>query len=298
MKIAVLSHHFPQHLEQRLTTVAHEFGHQIQFIQLSYCYMNISARAPTVYYRSNETFQNLDAIIPRLMPPHTSYGLAVLRQFERMSVYTLNSALSITWARDKLRALQHLARKQLPMPITGFADSPEETEKLIELVGGAPLIVRLLDAPQGKGTVFAETHQAARSVINAFKQLKTGILIQEYIQEAEGCDIRCIVIGNKVITSFQRSTNAAGFSPVAGAASDIKHIKITSEEKKIVIAAAKAMKLNFASVDIIRSHRGPLVLDIDPFPNIEITESSSDKDIVTPLIQFIETDARDAKKHD
>jgi len=307
MKIGVLSHKFSTYLHKRLEEVGRNFGFQICFIQLSYCYMNISARSPTVYYRSNETFQDLSAIIPRIMHTHTSYGASVLRQFERMGVYTLNSALSIIWTRDKLRALQHLARKNLPMPITGFADSPQETEKLIELVGGAPLVVRLLEGSQGKGTIFAETQQAAVSVVNAFKQLKTGILVQEYIKEAEGSDIRCIVVGNKVIFSILRTADDTGFlsSSAPNIKCDFKHdahekklsanlercftpVKITAEEKKIAIAAAKAMKLNFASVDILRSHRGPLVLDIDCFPNIEILEQFTGKDIVTPLLQFIE----------
>jgi len=288
MKIALLSHQYPSSLSERLTTVAQSLGHSLHFIQLSYCYMNISARAPTVYYRSNETFHDLDAIIPRIMPPHTTYGAAVLRQFERMGVYTLNSALAITWTRDKLRALQQLARKQLPMPITGFADSPQETEKLISLVGGAPLIVRLLEGPQGKGTIFAETHQAAVSIVNAFKQLKTGILVQEYIQEAHGCDIRTVVIGNKVVVSVLRNTQAADFLSPNTPQIDIKPIKITAEEKKIAISAARTMKLNFAIVDILRSNRGPLVLDIDAFPNIEMLEHITGADIVTPLLQFIE----------
>lgn len=288
MKIAVLSHKASPYLHQRLTDVGKQFGFSICFIQLSYCYMNISARAPTVYYRSNETFHDLAGIIPRIMPPHTSYGVAVLRQFERMGIYTLNNALAITWTRDKLRALQHMARKQLPMPITGFADSPQETEKLIELVGGAPLIVRLLEGPQGKGTIFAETQQAAVSVVNAFKQLKTGILVQEYIQEAQGCDIRCVVIGNKVVTSVLRNTQEARFLSPHTPHIEVQSTKITAEEKKIAIAAAKAMKLNFAAIDILRSHRGPLVLDVDCFPDIEMFERITNTDIVTSMLQFIE----------
>lgn len=289
MNIAILSHQIPIYFYDRLKIVGENTGHNIRFIQLSYCYMNISARAPTVYYRSNETFQDLDAIIPRIYTPNTFYGTALLRQFERMGVYTVNSALSITWARDKLRFLQHLAKKQLPMPITGSADSTPETEKLVELVGGAPLIVRLLEGTQGKGTIFAETHQAAISVVNAFKQLKTNILVQEYIKEAEGHDIRCVVVGNKVITSVLRTAKAAGIPGTSFDTNDAQTIKITAEENKIVTTVAKTMKLNFACVDIIRSNRGPLVLDVDPVPNVEILEHTTGVDIITPLLQFIES---------
>ncbi len=232
MRIAVLSHSPNAYTVRHFSDAAKQRGHEIVFIHTSYCYMNISSTAPAIYYRNNETFENLDAIIPRISPKHTFYGTSVLRQFELIGVYTLNSSVAITWSRDKLRALQILAKKQLPLPITGFADSPEETEKLIDVVGGAPLIVRLLEGTEGRGTVFAETHQAAVSVLNAFKQLKTNILVQEYIQEAGGVDIRCIVVGNKVVTAVQR--NSLGSGSIIDHHSNLHTtpVKITSEEKK------------------------------------------------------------------
>lgn len=292
MNIAILSHQIPIYFYDRLKIVGEKFKHQVRFIQLSYCYMNISARAPTVYYRSNETFQDLDAIVPRIFTANTLYGSSVLRQFERMGVYTVNQASAITLSRDKLRALQHLAKHQIPLPITGSADAPPETEKLVELVGGAPLVVRLLGVTQGKDTIFAETHLAAISVVNAFKQLKTNILVQEYIKEAEGRDIRCLVVGNKVVVSVIRMAR-----PVGTGARNINHteaqiIKITPEEKKLVLATAKAMKLNFACIDIIRSKRGPLVLEVDPVPNVEWMEHITGVDVITPLIHFIEENVK------
>lgn len=291
MMIGILTHNPNSYFQQRLTEEGTARGHSMRYIQISHCYMNISSTAPTVYYRSNETFDDLDAIIPRINPKQTSYGTAVLRQFEMMGVFSLNTALSVTWSRDKLRAFQILARKQLPMPITGFADSPEETEKLIDVVGGTPLIVRLLEGVEGKGTVFAETPQAAISVINAFKQLKTNILVQEYVQEAQGNDIRCVVVGNKVIASIQRGAIDMGFRnhrypPL------ISPIKITAIEKKMAIQAAKSMKLNLASVDLIRSNRGPLVLDIDSSPNLELLEKTTHIDIASPILQFIEENVK------
>ncbi len=292
MKIAVLTHNPNAYSQRRFTEACQTRGHEISFIRISYCYMNISASNPAVHYRSNETFEDLDAIIPHIKPTHTFYGTAVLRQFEMMGVYTLNTALSITWSRDKLRALQLLTRKQLPLPITGFADSPEESEKLIDLVGGAPLIVRLLEGTEGRGIIFAETHQAAISVINAFKQLKTNILVQEFIQEANGTDIRCVVVGNKVVAAVQRQTVEAGFHSTHHPRMSTVSVKITRKERKMAIQAAKAMKLNLATVDLIRSNRGPLVLDIDCSPSIEMLEKITDCDIVSRIIDFIEENAK------
>jgi len=283
MKIAILTHKPNPISIRRFTDAAHQHGHEIIFIHLSYCYMNISSTNPAVYYRNDESILGVDAIIPRINPIHTFYGTAVLRQFEMMRVYSLNSALSITWSRDKLRALQLLARKKLPMPITGYADSPEETEKLIDVVGGAPLIIRLSEGTEGKGLIFAETPQAAVSVINAFKHLKTHILVQEYIQEAKGTDIRCVVIGNKVITAIQRNTLAEDQPHLSAIP-----IEITEAEKKIAVKAAKALKLNFATIDFLRSDRGPLILDIDCSPRIEMLEKITGCDILSALIQFIQ----------
>lgn len=287
MKIAVLTHNTNALSQRRFTEAADKHGHEICFIHTSYCYMNVSTTAPTVYYRNNETFENLDAIIPRIQPAHSFYGTAVLRQFELMGIYSLNSSLSITWTRDKLRMLQLLARKNLPLPITGFADSPEETEKLIDTVGGVPLIIRLLEGTAGRGTIFAETHQAAVSVINAFKQLQTNILVQECIQEAMGNDIRCIVVGNKVIAAIQRSMRAASTHPTTHDAQSTTLVNITPAENKMAIRTAKAMKLNLACVDLIRSNRGPLVLDVDCSPSIEMLEKITEIDIIDPIIQFL-----------
>jgi ribosomal protein S6--L-glutamate ligase len=288
MKIAVLSHNFNAYSNRRFTEAARERGHQMQFIYISNCYMNITDTPPKIYYRGAETLDNIDAIIPRIQPAHSFYGTAVLRQFELIGVYALNSALAITWTRDKFRTLQLLARKKVPLPITGFADSPEETEKLIQLVGGAPLIIRVLEGSKGQGTIFAETHVAAVSVINAFKQLKTNILVQECIQEANSTDIRCIVLGTQVIAAMHRSVfeSDTGFPHHKNLSS--APIQITKAEEKIAIRAAKAMKLHLASVDLIRSHRGPLVLDIDSAPSIEMLEKITQCDITSRIIEFLE----------
>jgi ribosomal protein S6--L-glutamate ligase len=285
LKIGILTHNLHSH--QRFLQIGTERGHEMRIIHLSYCYMNISTTHPEIHYRSNKTFDDLDVIIPRISPTHTFYGTAILRQFERRGVFTLNNALSIIWSRDKLRALQHLARKKLPLPITGVADSPAESEKLIELVGGAPLIVRILEGTEGKGTIFAETHQAAVSVINAFKHLKSNILVQEYIKEASGRDIRCIVLGNKVIGSVIRNIDPGCNKNERNLIQPLP-VKLSAAEKKVALLAAKALKLNFACVDLIRSDRGPLVLDIDASPNIELLEKRTHIDIVTPILKYLE----------
>ncbi|MDB6096773.1 MAG: alpha-L-glutamate ligase, RimK family [Francisellaceae bacterium] len=288
MHIAILTKNPNSYSHQRLVQAGEERGHSMHLINMSYCYMNISATSPEVYYRSSEIFKNIDAIIPRIDPMNTSYGTAVLRQFELMHVYSLNSANAINNSRDKLRALQLMAKKQISMPITGFADSPEDAEKLIDLVGGAPLIVKLLDGTQGRGTVFAETPQAAVSVINAFKQLKANILVQECIEETSGQDIRCIVIGQKVVASIQRTPKEGGILKNHLSPNNASPIKLTSAERKMASHAAKAMKLNVASVDLIRSSKGPLVLDIDPSPSLELIEKTTHLDIASSMIEFIE----------
>jgi ribosomal protein S6--L-glutamate ligase len=291
MKIGILTHNPAAYSHIRLAAAGAERGHDIRMISTSYCYMKISATEPEVYYRHPETFENLDAIIPRISPKHTLYATAILRQFEMQDVYTPNSAVAITWSRDKLRLLQILAKKGLPLPITGVADSPQESEKLIEVVGGPPLIVKILDGTEGKGTIFAETQQAALSVINAFKHLKANILVQQFIDEARGVDIRCLVIGNKVVGAIQRTATEPG---IHGHYATPNHsdktcsVKMTLQEKKLAVKAAKALKLNLASVDLIRSKQGPLILDLNPSPSFETIEKVCKIDIAHSMLQFIE----------
>jgi ribosomal protein S6--L-glutamate ligase len=296
MKIAILSHNSKRHCQQRLIDCGRELGFDMRFMHMSYCYMHISSTEPEIFHRDNDSYEDLDAIIPRIDSSKTFYGTAVLRQFEMKNIYTLNSSLAITWSRDKLRTFQILAKKNLSLPITGFADSPEETEKLISVVGGAPLIVRLLEGTEGKGTVFAETHQAAVSVINAFKQLNTNILIQEYIQEANGVDIRCIVVGNRVITAIERNLiDSRGQTFHRKSTLETTPIKLSLQEKQMALKAAKAMKLNVATVDLIRSNRGPLVLDVDCSVHIEFMEKHTGQDIAKPILEFT---AENAKRRD
>ena len=292
LNIAILTHHRNTHLYQRLSDTCAHHNHHIHLIQTAYCYMNVSAKDPLVYSHNHKLFKDLDAIIPQFKPAHTFYGTAVLRQFEMLGIYTLNASAAILCSRDKLRALQLLATKDLPSPITGFADSPAETEKLIEMVGGTPLIIRLLEGTAGRSTVLAETQQAAVSVINAFKQLKANILVQEYIAEAGGSDIRCMVVGHQVVGAIQRQSLEFGFRHNRRPMQSAVPIKITALEKKMVLRAAKVMKLNLASIDFVRSKRGPLILSVNCSPNLELFEKLSGFDVITPIIQFLEKNAQ------
>lgn len=277
MKIALLSQSASSYFHERMIQAAKMRNHSVEVLRLPYCYMNISATTPKVYHRDTSV-EDVDIIIPRIEPAHILYGASVLRQFEMMGVKLLNNPIAILWSRDKLRVYQWLSRKKIPLPVTGFADSPQETEKLVNLVGGVPLVVKLLEGTEGRGTIFAETHQAAVSVINAFKQLKTHILVQEYVKASMGHDIRCLVIANKVVTAIQRSLKNTECHP----------IKITAEERKIAVQATAALKLNMASVDLIRSERGPLFLDINANPDLELIEKVTHQDIASRIIGCLE----------
>ncbi|MEY3182136.1 MAG: hypothetical protein RLZ35_121 [Pseudomonadota bacterium] len=277
MKIALLSQSASSYFHERIIQAAKLKNHTVEVLRLPYCYMNVSATTPKVYHRDTSV-EGVDLIVPRIEHDHILYGASVLRQFEMMGVKQLNSPISILWSRDKLRVYQWLSRKKVPLPVTGFADSPQETEKLVNLVGGAPLVVKLLEGTEGRGTIFAETHQAAVSVINAFKQLKTHILVQEYVKASMGHDIRCLVIGNKVVAAIQRSLKNTECHP----------IKITAAERKMAVHATTALKLNMASVDLIRSERGPLFLDISANPDLELIEKVTHQNIAGRIITHLE----------
>jgi len=295
MKITVLTKNIHLYSHQRLMEAGKARGHEMKMINTQHCYMNISASKPQVHYRGGVLTDHYDAIIPRIGVSNTFYGTAVLRQFEMMGFYPLNDSLSIVRSRDKLRSLQLLARKGVAMPITGFAKSPLDTEDLIKIVGGAPLVIKLLEGTQGRGIMLAETDQAAHSVINALKQLKANMLVQEYIKEAAGSGIRCFVIGNKVVASMERKAKDGEFRSNLHRGGTASAVKITKEEREMAIKASKAMGLQVSGVDIIRSERGPLVLKINSSPGLEGIEKSTGKDIAGLMIEYIEKNARPYK---
>jgi ribosomal protein S6--L-glutamate ligase len=296
LKIVLLASNPDLYSNRRIIEAGEKRGHDMRFINISHCYMNISSTNPEIHYRGGEILSGIDAVIPRIRPAVTFYGCAVTRQFHSTGSYCLNESVSIARSRDKLRSLQLLANKKIAMPITGFANSPLDTNEIIKMVGGAPLIVKLLEGTQGKGVVLAETAKAAESVINAFKSLQVNILVQEFIKEAGGKDIRCFVIDGKVVGSIQRQAAEGEFRANLHLGGKASTITITAEEKKIAIKAAKVMGLEVAGVDIIRSKTGPKVLEINSSPGLEGIEGVTGKDIARMMIECIERRVGERKK--
>ncbi|MSP53128.1 MAG: 30S ribosomal protein S6--L-glutamate ligase [Gammaproteobacteria bacterium] len=288
MNIAIIARNPDLYSHCRLVEAGEMRGHTMRIISPLQCYMNISEDKPTMHYRGGEILEDIDAVIPRIGASQTFYGTAVVRQFEMMGVYTLNGSIAIARSRDKLRSLQILSRKNIPMPITGFAHSPLDTEDLIQMVGGAPLIIKLLEGTQGKGVVLAETKAAATSVIGAFKQMNANLLVQQYIKESNGSDIRCFVIGNEVVASIMRTAKEGEFRSNLHQGGSGQLVDLTAEERQIAITATKVLGLRVAGVDLIRSARGPLVLEVNSSPGLEGVETITGKDIAGSIINFIE----------
>jgi len=292
MRIAILATNAELYSHQRLLLAGEEHGHEIHLINPLFCYMNVAASCPNVHYRGGQPLPHFDAVIPRIGASNTFYGTAVLRHFETMGIYTLNESISISRSRDKFRALQLLARKGIPMPLTSFAQSPDDTEDLIRMVGGAPLVIKLLEGTQGKGVVLADSHQSAVSIINAFKEMHANILVQEFIQESHGTDIRCLVIGDKVVAAIKRQAKEGEFRANVHQGGKAMKVKLSPKERAIAIASAKAMGLKVAGVDIIRSENGPLVLEINSSPGLEAIEKTTQINIANKIIQYIEKNAK------
>jgi ribosomal protein S6--L-glutamate ligase len=297
MKIAILATNPKLYSHQRLIAAGQEAGHDIKVINPLYCYMNVAASNPKVQYRGGEPLPIFDAVIPRIGASNTFYGTAVLRHLETMGMYALNESIAISRSRDKFRALQLLARKGIPMPLTTFAQSPDNIEDVINMVGGAPLIIKLLEGTQGKGVFLADSHQSALSIINAFKEMHVNILVQEFIEESRGTDIRCLVVGDKVVAAIKREAKEGEFrANVHQGGKGIK-VKLTSQERMLAIAAAKTMGLKVAGVDILRSKQGPLVLEINSSPGLEAIEKTTQINIAGKIIQYIEKHAKPMGKN-
>jgi len=294
MKIGILSTSAKIYSTARLVEAAKERDHHVRVVNHRRCYMSIASMKPTVHYQG-ESLDEFDAIIPRIGASITFYGTAVLRQFEMMGVYPVNESVAITRSRDKLRSLQLLARRGIGLPVTGFAREPDDIEDLIGMVGGAPLVVKLLQGTQGMGVVLAETRKAAESVIQAFYGLDANILVQEFIKEAGGSDIRCFVVGDKVVGSMKRQGPEGEFRSNLHRGGTASLVKITPEERSVAKRAAKAMGLNVAGVDILRSNHGPVVMEVNSSPGLEGIEAATGKDIAGQIIKFIEDNAKHGK---
>lgn len=291
MKIAILSRDGSLYSCKRLREAAEERRHCIDIIDPLSCYMNINSAAPSVHYRGRR-LDKYDAVIPRIGSLITFYGTAVLRQFEMLGSYPLNNSVAVIRARDKLHSLQLLAREGIDLPVTGFAHSPDDTGDLIEMVGGAPLVVKLVEGTQGIGVVLAETRQAAESVIDAFRGLNAHILVQEYVREAKGRDVRCLVIGNRVVAAIERQAKPGEFRSNLHRGGSASKVRITAQERDIAIKAAKTLGLNVAGVDILRAERGPLVMEVNASPGLEGIETTTGLDIAGMMIEFIEQHVR------
>ncbi|WP_162063361.1 30S ribosomal protein S6--L-glutamate ligase [Vibrio taketomensis] len=290
MKIGILSRNANLYSTRRLIEACEIRGHEVKVVDALRCYMNINSEKPEIHYKGEE-LSGYDAIIPRIGASVTFYGTAVLRQFEMMGVYPVNESVAITRSRDKLRSMQLLSRQGVGMPITGFASKPDDVKDLLEMVGGAPVVIKLLEGTQGIGVVLAETRKAAESVVEAFMGLKANIMVQEYIKEAGGADIRCFVIGDKVIAAMKRQGAEGEFRSNLHRGGTASLVKITPQERRTAVAAAKIMGLNVAGVDLLRSERGPLVMEVNSSPGLEGIEAATGKDIAGMIVEFIEKNA-------
>jgi ribosomal protein S6--L-glutamate ligase len=291
MKIAILSRNPRLYSTRRLIEAAKARGHTVEVIDVLRAYMNISSGSPEIHYKGR-VLSGFDAVIPRIGASVTFYGTAVLRQFEMMGVYPVNESVAISRSRDKLRSLQLLSRKNVGMPVTGFSHSPDDTDDLLNFIGKPPYVIKLLEGTQGIGVVLAETRKAAESVIEAFRGLKAQILVQEFIAEAGGADIRCFVVAGKVVAAMKRQAKEGEFRSNLHRGGTAMLVKLTKEERATAINAAKIMGLNVAGVDLLRSDRGPLVMEVNSSPGLEGIETASGKDVAGMIIEHIEQNAR------
>ncbi|MCZ4280622.1 30S ribosomal protein S6--L-glutamate ligase [Kiloniella laminariae] len=294
MKIAMMARNANLYSHKRLQEAAEARGHELDIINTLRCYMNIASRRPEIYY-NGEKLPLYDAVIPRIGASVTFYGTAVLRQFEMMGVYPLNESVAIGRSRDKLRSMQLLARDGIGLPVTTFAHDPKQTEEVLNISGGAPVVIKLLEGTQGIGVVLADTDRSAKSVIEAFRGAGVNILVQEFIKESAGTDIRALVVGGKVVAAMQRKGAEGDFRSNLHRGGSAKPIKISPEERSTAIRAAKSMGLNVCGVDMLRSNHGPVVMEVNSSPGLEGVEKATGIDIAGLIIEFLEKNAKPGK---
>jgi ribosomal protein S6--L-glutamate ligase len=294
MKLAILSRNPNLYSTRRLVEAAESRGHEVRVLDVLRCYMNITSLRPSIHYKG-ENLTGFDAVIPRIGASVTFYGTAVLRQFEMMGVYPLAESVAISRSRDKLRSLQLLARKGIGLPVTGFAHSPDDIQDMMEMIGGAPAVIKLLEGTQGIGVVLADTQKVAESVLEAFMGLKANILIQEFIKEAGGSDIRCFVVGGRVVAAMKRQGREGEFRSNLHRGGTASLVRLSPEERSTAVRAAKVMGLNVCGVDILRSNHGPVVMEVNSSPGLEGIENSTGKDVAGMIIEFIEKNAKPNK---
>ncbi len=291
MKIALLTRNPKLYSHQRLIESAQKRGHEIVPIDYLRCYMNITSQKPELRYLG-EKLTGFDAVIPRIAASHTFYGLAVLRQFEMMGVYPLNESVAIGRSRDKLRSLQILARDGVDLPVSAFANDTTRTNDVLSIVGGAPVVIKLLEGTQGIGVVLGETPKSAKSVIEAFHGANIAILVQEFIKESEGQDIRIFVVGRRVVAAMMRSGEKGDFRSNLHRGGTAEAVTPTPEERRLALKAAKSMGLNVAGVDMLRAHRGPVIMEVNSSPGLEGIEKATGTNIAKAIIDFLEKNAK------
>lgn len=296
MRIAILSRKGSLYSTSRLKQAAEEAGHEAFVVDYLRCYMNIATHRPSVVYGGKNL--HVDAIIPRIGASNTFYGTAVVRQFEMMGVYPLNESQAISRSRDKLRCLQLLSRRGIGLPVTSFAHSTKDVEGVIELVGGAPLVVKILEGTQGIGVVLCENAKAAESVIEAFRGVNANILVQEFIKEAGGADLRAFVVGDRVVAAMLRQGAPGEFRSNLHRGGHAEKVKLTPEERSTAVRSAKAMGLRVCGVDMLRSNHGPVVMEVNSSPGLEGIEKSTGIDVAGKIIKFIEAKASPGKTSD
>ena len=291
MKIALLTRNQKLYSHQRLIETAQKRGHEMVPIDYLKCYMNITSKKPELRYQG-EKLVGFDAVIPRIGASHTFYGMAVLRQFEMMGVYPLNESVAIGRSRDKLRSLQLLSRDGVGLPVTAFAHDSKRTDDLLDIVGGAPVVIKLLEGTQGIGVVLSETHKSAKSVVEAFHGANVAILVQEFIKEAEGSDIRVFVVGRSIVAAMERRGAKGDFRSNLHRGGTANMIELTPLEKATALKAARSMGLNVAGVDMLRSSHGPVVIEVNSSPGLEGIEKATGVDVASTIIRFVERHAK------
>ena len=294
MKIAMLARNPNLYSHKRLVEAAEAKGHEIGIINTTQCNMNITAHRPQILYHG-ESLRGYDAVIPRIGASITFYGLAVLRQFEMMGVWPLNESVAIGRSRDKLRSLQLLSREGIGLPVTGFANSASQAEEMIKMVNGPPVVIKLLEGTQGIGVILSNTMSSAKSVFEAFRGAKINILVQEFIKEAGGADIRAFVVGSRIVGAIMRQGEPGEFRSNLHRGGSSMKLRITLEERSTAVRAAKVMGLNVAGVDLLRSNHGPVLMEVNSSPGLEGIEKATGLDIAGQIISFIESHAKPMK---
>lgn len=294
LKIGILSLNKKLYSTRRLVEAAKARGHQVRVIDYLKCHMDITPHRPRIFLGDEEL--QFDAVVPRIGASRTFFGTAVVRQFEVMNTYSVNESVAISRSRDKLRSLQLLSRKGLGLPITAFAHDPKASGDIVKICGGAPVVIKLLEGTQGVGVVLAETAKAAESVIEAFRGLEANILVQQFIKEAGGADIRCLVVGDKVVAAMKRQGAEGEFRSNLHRGGSANLEKISPQERSTAVRAAQVMGLNVAGVDLLRSKNGPVIMEVNSSPGLEGIETATGKDVAGAIIKFIESHTKDGTR--